>query len=53
LAEPAPPSPEVAEAEAAIVKSDWKTATAKLDAWLKDHPNDGEALFDAGYAADS
>ena len=52
-AEPAPPSPEVAEAEAAIVKSDWKTATAKLDAWLKDHPNDGEALFDAGYAADS
>ncbi len=51
--EPAPPSPEVAEAEAAIVKSDWKTATARLDAWLKDHPNDGQALFDAGYAADS
>lgn len=52
-AEPAPLSLEVAEAEAAIVKSDWKTAVAKLDVWLKGHPEDGRALFDAGYAADA
>lgn len=46
-------APEVAEAEAAIVKSDWKTAAARLDAWLKDHPEDARALFDAGYTADA
>lgn len=48
-----PPTPEVAEAEAALAKSDWKTASAKLDTWLKNNPEDGRALFDAGYAADA
>jgi tetratricopeptide (TPR) repeat protein len=43
----------VAEAEAAIVKSDWKTAESKLDAWLTTHPSDARALFDAGYVADA
>ena len=42
----------VARAEAAIVKEDWKTAAAELDPWLKAHPDDGRALFDAGYVAD-
>jgi tetratricopeptide (TPR) repeat protein len=46
-------SEEVAEAEAAIVKSDWKTAEAKLDTWLAAHPTDARALFDAGYVADA
>lgn len=46
-------SPGVADAEAAIVKSDWKTAETKLDAWLADHPTDGRALFDAGYVSDA
>jgi tetratricopeptide (TPR) repeat protein len=46
-------SPQVADAEAAIVKSDWKTAEAKLDAWVATHPADGRALFDAGYVADA
>jgi tetratricopeptide (TPR) repeat protein len=44
---------EVAEAEAAIVKSDWKTAEAKLNVWLADHPADARALFDSGYVADT
>ncbi len=46
-------SPQVADAEAAIVKSDWKTAETKLDAWLAAHPADPRALFDAGYVADA
>lgn len=46
-------SPELAEAEAAIVKSDWKAAEAKLTPWLAAHPTDARALFDAGYAADA
>jgi len=46
-------SPEVAEAEAAIVKSDWKAAEAKLNLWLADHPGDARALFDYGYVADT
>jgi tetratricopeptide (TPR) repeat protein len=46
-------SPEVAKAEAAIVKSDWKTAEPLLDAWLAAHPTDERALFDAGYLADA
>lgn len=46
-------SAQVAEAEAAIVKADWKTAETKLDAWLAAHPNDARALFDAGYVADA
>lgn len=45
-------SSEVQEAEAALAKSDWKTAQAKLNLWLASHPSDGRALFDAGYAAD-
>ncbi len=44
---------QVVDAEAAIVKSDWKTAEAKLDPWLIDHPKDARALFDAGYVADA
>jgi len=45
-------SPELADAEAAIVKSDWKTAATKLDAFLATHSTDARALFDAGYVAD-
>lgn len=44
---------EVADAEGAIVKADWKTAGTKLDAWLVSHPTDARALFDAGYVADA
>lgn len=43
---------EVTDAEAAIVKSDWKTAADKLDAYLAAHATDPRALFDAGYVAD-
>ncbi len=43
----------VAEAEAAIVKSDWKAAEAKLTPWLAAHSSDARALFDAGYVADA
>ena len=46
-----PVSAEVAEAEAAIVASDWKTAEARLAPWLAAHPADARALFDAGYVA--
>ena len=46
-------SQQVADAEAAIVKSDWKTAETTLDSWLSAHPSDGRALFDAGYVADA
>ena len=46
-------SPEVAKAEAAMVKSDWKTAEPIVDAWLAAHPADARALFDAGYMADA
>jgi predicted Zn-dependent protease len=53
----APPSqpiaPEVLDAEASIVKSDWKAAETRLDTWLADHPTDARALFDAGYVADT
>lgn len=49
----APVSAEVAEAEAAIVKSDWKKAETTLDLWLAQHPSDARALFDAGYVADA
>lgn len=52
-AQDAPLAPQVADAEAAIVKSDWKTAETKLDAYLATHPTDGRALFDGGYVADS
>ena len=55
---PGPPtsaqvSAQVLDAEALIVKSDWKSAQAKLDLWLADHPADARALFDAGYVADA
>jgi Flp pilus assembly protein TadD len=46
-------SRQVADAEAAIVKSDWKTAETLLDQWLTSHPKDARALFDAGYVADN
>jgi predicted Zn-dependent protease len=46
-------SRQVADAETAIGKSDWKAADTKLDAWLATHPNDPRALFDAGYVADA
>jgi tetratricopeptide (TPR) repeat protein len=46
-------SPEIASAEAAMVKRDWKTAEPILDAWLAAHPADARALFDAGYLADA
>ena len=46
-------APEVADAEASIVKSDWKSAQTKLDVWLAAHPSDARALFDAGYVADT
>jgi len=42
----------VAEAEAAIVKQDWKAAAAELGPWLQTHPSDARGLFDAGYVAD-
>jgi tetratricopeptide (TPR) repeat protein len=48
-----PVSDEVEAAEAAIVKSDWKAAEAKLDLWLAAHPRDARVLFDAGYVADA
>jgi len=44
---------QVQDAEASIVKSDWKSAQAKLEAWLVSHPTDARALFDAGYVADA
>ena len=47
-----PVSAEVTAAEAAIASTDWKAAESKLDSWLAGHPNDGRALFDAGYVAD-
>jgi tetratricopeptide (TPR) repeat protein len=50
---PAKPSEEVILAEAAMAKSDWKTAEAKLDPWLAARPTDARALFDAGYVADA
>ena len=46
-------SPEVAKAEAAIVKKDFKSAEPLLDAWLAQHPQDSRALFDSGYLADA
>lgn len=47
------PAQPVLDAEAAIVKSDWKTAQTALESWLATHPGDGRALFDAGYVADA
>jgi predicted Zn-dependent protease len=47
------PGQAVIDAEALIVKSEWKGAAGKLSPWLADHPTDARALFDAGYAADA
>ena len=47
------PLSQLAEAEAAIVQLDWKTAEAKLALWLAANPTDARALFDAGYVADA
>ena len=49
----APIPAEVTNAEAAIVKSDWKTAEADLTPYVAAHPDDARALFDAGYVADA
>ncbi|HEY1649685.1 MAG TPA: tetratricopeptide repeat protein [Terracidiphilus sp.] len=46
-------SEQVAAAEAAIAKSDWKTAEATLNPWIAAHPEDARALFDLGYVADT
>jgi tetratricopeptide (TPR) repeat protein len=46
-------APTVADAEASIVKSEWKSAQTKLDTWITAHPSDARALFDAGYVADA
>jgi tetratricopeptide (TPR) repeat protein len=45
--------PEIAKAEAAMAKGDWKAAEPVLDAWLAAHADDARALFDAGYVADA
>jgi predicted Zn-dependent protease len=47
------PSEQILDAEALIVKSDWKGAEARLAPWLNEHPTDARALFDAGYVADA
>ena len=52
-AEPQSISAEVAEAEAAIVKSNWEAAETRLAPWLMSHPGDARALFDAAYVADA
>lgn len=46
-------SPEVARAEAAMTRSDWKTADPILQAWIAAHSTDARALFDLGYSADA
>lgn len=45
-------APELADAEASIASSDWKTAANRLDSYLATHANDARALFDAAYVAD-
>jgi tetratricopeptide (TPR) repeat protein len=46
-------STELAKAETAMSKSDWKSAEPILDAWIAAHPGDPRALFDTGYIADA
>lgn len=48
----APDGQQLADAEAAIAKSDWKSAATQLDTYLAAHAADARALFDAGYVAD-
>ena len=50
---PSKGSEEVTAAEAAMAKSDWAAAEAKLNPWLAAHPADARALFDLGYVADA
>jgi tetratricopeptide (TPR) repeat protein len=52
-AESQAPAQAVLDAEAAIGKSDWKTADSALTPWIAAHPDDARALFDAGYVADA
>jgi predicted Zn-dependent protease len=49
----APLAEPVANAEADLLKSDWKSAEAALAPYLAAHPSDARALFDAGYVADA
>jgi tetratricopeptide (TPR) repeat protein len=51
-APPADPQ-QVADAEAAMGKSDWKAAETSLNLYLAQNPADARALFDAGYVADA
>lgn len=46
-------APEIEAAEADLARSEWKAAATKLTPWLAGHPDDGRALFDAGYAAEA
>ena len=48
-----PVSQQVLDAEAAILRSDWEAAEARLMPWLAGHPDDARALFAAGYVADA
>lgn len=48
-----PAAQQVLDAEAAIAKSDWKSADGILSPWIAAHPDDARALFDAGYTADA
>ena len=48
-----PIAQQVLDSEAAIAKSDWKTANNILTPWIAAHPADARALFDAGYVADA
>lgn len=50
---PAQVSPQLQAAESQIAVSDWKSAEAKLAAYLTAHPDDARALFDAGYVAEA
>ena len=43
----------MAKAEAAMLQKDWKSAEPILNAWIAAHPDDAQALFDAGYVADA
>ncbi|HXE06082.1 MAG TPA: tetratricopeptide repeat protein, partial [Bryobacteraceae bacterium] len=44
---------QLAQAESAIAKSDWKGAQSILTAWISTYPKDARGLFDAGYVADA
>ena len=52
-AAPAAQSASLDKAEAAMAKSDWKSAEPLLDTWLAAHSTDSRALFDAAYVADA